>query len=100
MTRTANYRLAGASFEWDAAKAAANQLKHGIPFELACEVFFDPFFRIVDADPGDEARYAAIGNTRSQQLLFVVHLARHEEITRIISARRAATPERRLYEEF
>jgi uncharacterized DUF497 family protein len=95
-----NYRLAGASFEWDAAKAAASQLKHGIPFELVCEVFFDPFFRIVDADPGDEARYAAIGNTRSQQLLFVVHLARHEEITRIISARRAATPERRLYEEF
>lgn len=100
MIRPVHYRLRGASFEWDATKAAANQLKHGIPFELACEVFFDPFLRIVDADPVNEARHAAIGYAKGQQLLFVVHVARHEEITRIISARRTTAPERRLYEEF
>jgi uncharacterized protein len=99
MNRTVHYRLSGASFEWDPAKAAANQLRHGISFELACEVFFDPFLRIVDAEEGHEARYAAIGSTKAQQLLFVVHIARHEEITRIISARRTTATERRLYEE-
>lgn len=100
MDRTVHYRLSGASFEWDSVKAAANQLRHGIPFELASEVFFDPFLQIVDTQELGEARYAAIGCTKAQQLLFVVHLARHEEITRIISARRPTTTERRLYEEF
>jgi uncharacterized DUF497 family protein len=28
-----------------------NLAKHGIPFQQAVEVFFDPFFRIIDASP-------------------------------------------------
>jgi len=30
-------------FEWDDAKAAENYAKHGVSFELATEVFQDPF---------------------------------------------------------
>jgi uncharacterized protein len=100
MNRTVRFVFRGVTFEWDADKAASNRQRHGIPFELACEAFFDPFLRIVDIDEVTEARYAAIGYTKSQQLLFVVHVVRHEEVTRIISARRATATEYRIYEEF
>lgn len=99
MSRTVQYGLRGATFEWDAAKAAANLLKHGVSFESACEVFFDPFMRIVEEIEMDEIRHAAIGYTQSEQLIFVIHIIRYEEITRIISARRATSAERRLHEQ-
>jgi len=35
----------------------------------------------------------------SRSLRFVVHVVRHEEVIRIISARHATPAERRLYEE-
>jgi len=34
--------LGGVTFEWDARKAAANFNKHGVTFEEASSVFFDP----------------------------------------------------------
>ena len=37
------YSLYGIGFEWDPQKAAKNLHKHGVAFENACEVFFDPF---------------------------------------------------------
>jgi uncharacterized DUF497 family protein len=43
------YVFAGQRFRWDTDKAKANFKKHGIQFEQACEVFFDPFVRLVDA---------------------------------------------------
>lgn len=93
--------LRGVTFEWNRAKATTNRLKHGVPFELACEVFFDPLVRVVDATESVEARDAAIGRTRSQALLFVVHVISDEEETiRIISARHATSQERGTYEQF
>lgn len=90
----------GVTFEWDAAKATSNFLKHGISFELACEVFFDPMARVIDADGPEEARDAAIGRTVSQAVLSVVHVLRHEkEIIRIISARHATAQERQTYDQ-
>jgi uncharacterized DUF497 family protein len=71
--------LRGQSFEWDAEKAASNFAKHGVAFPEACEVFFDPFFHLVDATAGEEVREAAIGYTENARLLFVVHLMRAEE---------------------
>ena len=100
MNQTVRYRLNGVSFEWDAAKAANNRFRHGVPFELACEVFFDPFARWLDATRSDEVRDAAIGRTESQALLYVVHVSRHEEVIRIVSARRATSEEHRIYEQF
>ena len=100
MSRTVRHEFRAVTFEWDAAKADANLVRHGVPFELACEAFFDPFAQIVDAAEPYEARDAVIGRAESQALLFVVHVIRHEEIIRIISARYATPKERRTFEQF
>ncbi|MBK7145861.1 MAG: BrnT family toxin [Xanthomonadales bacterium] len=89
------FELNGTSFVWDAAKAKANALKHdGITFDRAAEVFFDPFFRIVDADRNYEARDAVIGYDTLGRLLFVVHVAFEDDHIRIVSARKATKQER------
>lgn len=92
------YVLQGIAFEWGGQKAAANLAKHGIPFEIACEAFFDPFVRVVDASSEDEERDAILGMTLDDRLLFVVHLEQGDEAFRIISARPATAAERSLYE--
>ncbi len=87
-------------FCWDSAKALANFKKHGIRFEQACEVFFDPFVRFLDAAPEDEARDAVLGLSEDWTLLFVVHVVRERGVIRMISARRATRAERRIYEDY
>jgi uncharacterized DUF497 family protein len=89
----------GQRFVWDAEKASGNVSKHGISFEAACQVFFDPFIRIEDASTGEEQREAAIGLTEDWTLLFVVHMLREGDTIRIISARPATAQERRFYED-
>jgi uncharacterized protein len=88
------------SFIWDTDKAAANVLKHGISFEQAATVFFDPFFRLIDASRNDEARDALIGYSDRGSLLYVVHIQRDDERIRLISARSATNDERRDHENF
>jgi len=92
------YRLQGIEFEWDDNKAKANLAKHGVTFEEAAEVFFDPFYRQGDASIDQEQRDFIMGYSLSQRLLLVVHTQRSER-TRIISARPATRSERKLYEE-
>src|SRR5206468_9390385 len=92
------YQLQGVEFEWDAEKARSNIANHGVTFEEAAEVFFDPFYQRGDASTGDEAREFIIGYSLALRLLLVVYIDRGER-TRIISARRATRPERTLYEE-
>jgi hypothetical protein len=89
----------GQHFMWDSEKASVNASKHGVRFETACEVFFDPFVRIEDASVDDELRDAAIGLTENWNLLFVVHISREDDKIRIISARPATAQERRSYED-
>jgi len=87
-------------FEWDARKAAANLLKHGISFEEAATVFGDPFGRIVP-DPRHsfgEERFALMGLSERRRLLALMYADRGGVI-RIISARRATRREQRDYEE-
>ena len=48
----------GQRFVWDAEKASSNANKHGVRFETACEVFFDPFLRVEDATVDEELRDA------------------------------------------
>ena len=98
MTTSVQHELGGVTFVWDPTKAAANRRKHGVPFETAAEVFFDPFLRVIEAPAPGEARDAVLGYTGSQLLLFVAHLILDEDTIRIISARRATAPERGLYE--
>jgi uncharacterized DUF497 family protein len=92
------YALHGQTFEWDAEKAATNLRKHRVSFEKACEVFFDPFLRLLDASANDERREAVLGLTEDWSLLFVVHVAHQGDTLRIISARPATSSERRTYE--
>jgi uncharacterized protein len=93
------FLYAGQQFCWNSTKAAANLADHGIAFEQACEVFFDPFVRIVDASAPEEMRAAAIGLSEDWTMLFVVHVIPEGTAIRIISAREATREERREYEE-
>jgi uncharacterized DUF497 family protein len=90
-------------FEWDATKNRRNEQKHGISFELAREVFFDPLcLTISDPSSAAEERFWTIGSLPNLVVLVVVHTIRFEhgqEITRMISARRATRKERKFYEE-
>jgi len=92
--------LNGLQFVWDEAKADANIAKHGVRFEEACEVFFDPLLRFDDASVPEEARQAVIGMTSNRTLLFVVHLEIESDAIRIISARAATSWERSDYEDY
>ncbi len=92
------YQLQGIKFEWDEHKARSNVRKHGITFEEAAEVFFDPFYQGGDASADDEQREFIIGYSLSQRLLLVVYVERGER-TRIISTHPATRHERKLYEE-
>ncbi|OQX11653.1 MAG: hypothetical protein BWK73_16980 [Thiothrix lacustris] len=87
-------------FEWDDAKDTSNQHKHGINFDLASLVFFDPS-RIERYDGREhygEDRWITIGLV-NPALLYVVYTLRvqDDETIRLISARKANESERRAY---
>lgn len=88
------------SFEWDNEKAATNLEKHGITFMEAATVFAD--LRAVtkpDIDhSGFESRFQTLGFSEQLRILLVVTTERDDNI-RIISARKATSPERREYEQ-
>lgn len=46
-------------FEWDDAKAASNQAKHGVSFEEAVTALVDPNAVFLADDSADEARLVA-----------------------------------------
>jgi uncharacterized DUF497 family protein len=87
-------------FEWDDEKAQANLEKHGVSFGEATEVFYDP--NVLEGEDeehsDDEYRFFIIGYSINR-LLFVVFAERHDEVIRIISARKPTSTERKLYEE-
>jgi uncharacterized DUF497 family protein len=92
------FKLQDLEFEWDEEKYAVNLRKHGVKFEEAAEVFFDPENRFGDASVEDEFREYVIGYSLSNHILLVVFVERDVR-TRIISARRATDEERKEYEE-
>ena len=86
--------------EWDANKAERNLKKHGVSFEDAELVFYDPG-RIETHDGRDdygEDRWATIGLAYSA-VLYGVYTVRHEETIRLVSARKANANERKQYRE-
>ena len=87
-------------FEWNARKAAGNLRKHGVSFDEAASVFFDPL-SATGEDPDrslEENRFVTFGVSSSGRLLVVAHVDRDDSI-RIITAREATRAERKLYEE-
>lgn len=92
------FRLRGITFVWDHEKAYRNLRTHGVSFEQAAQVFFDPFVRYMDASRHGEARDGALGMDFEYRLLFVVHLEIEDNALRLISAWPATAQERAHYE--
>ncbi len=84
-------------FEWDEAKAGANERKHGVTFVEAATVFEDVDL-LMNADPVDPTRFIAVGFSTGARVLVVVHVSRAERM-RLISARRATFREENSYAE-
>ncbi|MEK7830661.1 MAG: BrnT family toxin [Acidobacteriota bacterium] len=88
-------------FDWDDKKALRNISKHdGVTFQEATTVFDDPYFvALTDDDHSfDELRYWIIGESIEGGILLVVYTERNN-LTWIISARKATKQEREVYEE-
>lgn len=83
-------------FEWDENKAKINKIKHNVSFKVAAKVFEDEnrLERRDDFHSDEEERRQVIGKVDG--ILFVVYTERND-ITRLISARKATPYERRLY---
>ena len=87
-------------FEWDSEKSKQNLKKHGVSFEEAATVFYDPMSATFD-DPAHsigEYRFITIGLSSEDHLIVVSHTDRDDNI-RIISARVATSKERKKHEE-
>jgi uncharacterized DUF497 family protein len=85
-------------FDWDPAKAASNELKHGVSFAEAATVF-DADHAVYEPDPGHstgEERFRVTGESENGRLLVVTFTDRGE-VTRLISAREATRSEKRHY---
>ena len=88
-------------FTWDDTKDRLNVRKHGVSFEEARTVFFDPTARLIhDPDHSQrEDRFVMLGLSRQLRLLVVHHAYDPgEEVIRIISARKASRIEAKAYE--
>lgn len=89
-------------FEWDPKKSVQNERKHGLSFEDAVQVFYDPLRRLdMEGDEHGEIRWRTVGEIGG--VLHVVSHTIHEEeeteIYRLISARRATPREIRIFQE-
>ncbi len=88
-------------FTWDENKNRINQAKHGISFEEAKTVFYDPSALVID-DPEhskEEERFIILGLSETAKLLVVCHCYRAADtVIRIISARKATKTESKYYE--
>ena len=92
-------------FDWDEAKAYANVRKHGVSFEVASFIFYDPrLLTVADIDHSEtEERWFSIGMAGNGVLLSVVYLWADTDSAaikiRLISARKARQAERLQYEK-
>ena len=85
--------------EWDGTKAETNFKKHGVSFDEAVTVFYDPLAATF-GDPDhsqEESRLITVGYSVRGRLLVVSHVERGS-ITRVISARCASPRERNRHE--
>ncbi|HEX7709123.1 MAG TPA: BrnT family toxin [Thermoanaerobaculia bacterium] len=82
---------------WDERKATSNWRKHGVRFEEARTIFYDPLvLSFHDPRHAGEERFVAIGSSISGELRVVAYAIRDDEPW-IINARHAERVERRRY---
>ena len=90
-------------FTWDRNKNEINIRKHGVSFEEAMTVFYDPEAVLFD-DPehsSEEERFLIIGCSRKERICIVSHCYReNDEVIRIISARKATARECQAYHDW
>lgn len=86
-------------FEWDKGNLEKNFKKHGVLNEEAESAFFDRGSLLADdlEHSKSEDRFQIIGKSEQGELLNVIFTIRRGKV-RIISARKANSKERRLYE--
>lgn len=87
-------------FAWDDQKNKLNQKKHGVRFEEAQTVFYDPrAVQFFDPDHSEnEDRFIFLGLSVRMNILIVCHCYREKDwLVRIISARKADKNERKHY---
>ena len=87
-------------FIWDARKNRLNRRKHRVSFETAVLVFEDPnHVSAQDREVEGEARWQTIGMVNGRVLLVAHTVDEENGLIRIVSARKATRPERRVYAE-
>ena len=83
-------------YEWDKAKDRINFAKHGLDFEQVltgpCVTFVDDRF-----DYGEE-RLITLGSLAGR-VVIIAHAPRSDDITRIMSMRKANRHEQKIYQE-
>lgn len=89
-------------FEWDESKSQSNQVKHGVSFDEASELFSHgvEVLEIFDELHSDfEDRFISIGPIK-RGLVLVVWTERDGDVIRIISARWATARESQRYHAY
>jgi uncharacterized DUF497 family protein len=83
---------------WDDRKNDANFKKHGVWFEEAQTVIFNPLTLASVNDHPSGNRMEYLGHSSDLSLLYVVTVEKSDDEIRIISARKATPRERSRYE--
>jgi uncharacterized DUF497 family protein len=87
-------------YEWDHSKEKLNISKHGISFSEAREALTCGLVIVLREDDSKiESTFVYLGMCKKLNVIVVVVTYPEEEITRIISARKANKKERKFYEE-
>jgi len=90
-------------FEWDSKKAERNLKVHGVNFEEAATLFYDPKGLDLpdEKHSASEVRYIRLGKSIFKRTLMAVYTQRGKarKLVRLISARRANRKERKIYED-
>jgi hypothetical protein len=84
-------------FEWDDAKALANEAKHGVTFDEAAVALASDPDEIAFQDPAEPDHVHSLVMSRKARVLLVVTTDRRSR-TRIVTARKATPHEQRIYE--
>ena len=86
-------------YEWDGAKNLSNLVKHGLNFADAGQVMAGALVTFVDDRfQYGEKRLITLGRL-ARRVVVIAHTPRGDEVTRIISMRKANRREQKIYQE-